>query len=157
RVRGAREIWPGFDVRDITGACKGTTVCYCCRYGYRPVVAIFARELDSQVMNLVQKIDARVDENQDKRLAAFVILLKEDAEAFEPRIKALAKDARLANTPLTIAVRSPPPAFKIPEEADVTVLMWIEKQLKFRRSFGAGELDQSAIESLVAATRTILE
>jgi hypothetical protein len=152
-----REQLPGFIVRDITGPWKGQTQCYCCRYGLRPVVVIFTRELDDDLKDLVKRIDAKVGENKDKKLAAFVVVLTDDKEAFVPRLKALAKDAGIANTPLTIIEAAAPPEYKIADDADVTVMMWIEKEVMVNRSFVRGDLDKIAIDTLVAETNKILK
>jgi nucleotide-binding universal stress UspA family protein len=159
----SHRLWTGFSVRDVTGPAKGTNLCYYCLYGARPVVAIFTRELNDNVRDLVKQIDVRVGEKQDEKLAAFVVVLTEDEtedeeEDFMPRIRALAKDAGITNTPITILQEpSPPPAYEIADDAEVTVMMWVEKQVKFRRSFASDELDKIAIDNLVAETNKIIE
>src|SRR5260221_779125 len=82
---------PEFNVRDITGPNEGKTLCYRCQYGARPVVTVFTRELTPSVKDLVAKIDAKVGENKDKKMAAFVVVLTDDPDAIEPKIKSLAK------------------------------------------------------------------
>ncbi len=52
--------------------------------------------------DLVTKIDEKVGANKDKKMAAFVVVLTEDPDAVEPKIEALAKDAKITSTPLTI-------------------------------------------------------
>src|SRR6476661_9189240 len=94
------ESVPAFNVRDITGPNEGKTLCYRCQYGARPVVTVFTRELSDSVKDLVKKIDAQVGENKDKKMAAFVVVLTEDPDAVEPKLVALAKDSKIANTPL---------------------------------------------------------
>ena len=153
-----REQLPGFDVTGITGPWSGHIICLCCRYGMRPVVVVFTRDLNDDVKDLVQKIDSKVGENQDKKMAAFVVVLTADADEFVPRIKALAKDAGISNVPLTIiSAPTPPPEYKIADDAQVTVLMWVERVVKVNRSFATGELDKIAIDALVADTNKILE
>ena len=51
---------PPFNVRDITGPKAGKTLCYRCMYGARPVVSIFAREIDDNVANLIKEVDKQV-------------------------------------------------------------------------------------------------
>ena len=101
-----RERMPGFAVRDITGPWKGRN--HCCQYGFRPMIIIFARELDGNVQDLVKSIDVQVGEYQNK-LAAYVAVDTEDKEAFEPRLKALASAAGISHTPLTIIQDAAPP------------------------------------------------
>src|SRR5205085_9544072 len=77
------ETVPPFNVRDITGPSKGKTLCYRCQYSDRPVVTVFTRELSDNVKDLVKKIDAKVGENKDEKMAAFVVVLTEDPDAVE--------------------------------------------------------------------------
>ena len=149
---------PPFNVRDITGPNKGKTLCYRCQYGDRPVVTVFTRELNDTVKDLVKKIDARVGENKDKKMAAFVVVLTEDPDAVEPQIEALAKDAKIVNTPLTIIEGSAGPEdYKLSKDAEVTVMMWVDETVKVNQAFARGKLDKKAVEALVGETKKILQ
>ena len=54
-----------FLVQDATGPAAGTgKLCYRCRYGGNPVVAVFTHKLDASVTSLVKKVDARGREEQ---------------------------------------------------------------------------------------------
>lgn len=54
-----------FLVKDCTGPAMGKTLCYYCRYGNRPVVGLFVRELSDEVADLVVRLDRAVDDNRD--------------------------------------------------------------------------------------------
>jgi hypothetical protein len=152
------ETVPAFNVRDITGPSKGKTLCYRCQYGARPVVTVFTRELTDTVKDLVKKIDAQVGENKDKKMAAFVVVLTEDPDAVEPKIEALAKDSKIANTPLTIVEGAAgPPEYKLSKDAEVTVMMWVESEVKVNQSFAKGKLDKKAVTALLDETKKILQ
>ena len=152
------ESVPAFNVRDITGPAKGTTLCYRCKFQDRPVVTVFTRELTDNVKDLVKKVDAKVGENKDKKMAAFVVVLTEDPDAVEPKLEALAKDSKIANTPLTIVEGSAgPPNYKLSKDAEVTVMMWVDSEVKVNQSFAKGKLDKKAVDSLVAETKKILQ
>ncbi len=149
---------PAFNVRDITGPSKGKTLCYRCQYGARPVVTVFTRELSDSVKDLVKKIDAQVGENKDKKMAAFVVVLTEDPDAVEPKTEALAKDAKIVNTPLTVVEGAAgPPEYKLNKDAEVTVMMWVDSEVKVNRAFAKGKLDKKAVETLVGETKKILQ
>ncbi|MBS0266460.1 MAG: hypothetical protein JSS02_31300 [Planctomycetes bacterium] len=148
---------PPFNVRDITGPSKGKTLCYRCQYGSRPVVTIFTRELTPEVKDLVAKIDEKVGANKDKKMAAFVVLLTENPDSVEPKIEALAKDAKIKSTPLTIIEgQVGPPEYKLAKDAEVTVMMWVESEVKVNHAFAKGKLDKKAVEDIVAETKKIL-
>jgi hypothetical protein len=151
------ESVPAFNVRDITGPSKGKTLCYRCQYQDRPVVTVFTRELSDSVKDLVKKVDAKVGENKDKEMRAFVVVMTEDPDAVEPKLEALAKDAKIANTPLTIVEGDAgPPNYEIAKEAEVTVMMWVDGKVKVNQAFAKGKLDKKAVEGLVAETKKIL-
>ena len=72
---------PAYNVKDITGPSEGTSLCYRCKFGDRPVVNIFAREMTPEVIALVKQIDGIVGKNEEKKMAAFVTLLATAAQA----------------------------------------------------------------------------
>lgn len=147
---------PAFNVRDITGPSVGKTLCYRCQYGARPVVTIFTRGMNENVTELVKKIDGKVGENSDKKMAAFVVFLTDDSDAVEPKIEALAKDNKIKNTPLTLIEGSGPANYKLAKDAEVTVMMWVNSEVKVNQAFAKGGLDKKAVDSLVAETKKIL-
>jgi predicted TIM-barrel fold metal-dependent hydrolase len=123
------------------------------------VVSIFARNLsDKNLASLVKKIDETVGKNEDKKMAAFVVVLAEDADAAAPKLETLAKEQGIKNVPLTIFDGEAGPAdYKIAKDADVTVLLWTGQNVKANHAFKAGELNDKAIEGVVADTAVILK
>jgi hypothetical protein len=149
---------PPFNVRDITGPAKGETLCYRCRYGSRPVVTIFTREVNDSVTELISKIDKKVGENKDAKMAAFVVVITEDADKVEKQLAAIAKDKEIKNVPLTIIEGTTGPEnYKLSKDAAVTVMMWNEQTVKVNEAFDKPTLDKKAIEKLVGETKKILE
>jgi hypothetical protein len=152
------EDLPAFNVRDITGPSKGTTLCYRCQYGDRPVATIFTREMNDTVKELIKKLDAKVAENKDKKMAAFVVVLSNDPDAVEPKLVALAKDSKIENTPLTLIEGvTGPDSYKLSKDAEVTVMMWVDGKVKVNQAFAKGKLDKKAVETLVGETKKILD
>jgi len=149
---------PAFNVRDITGPKAGKTLCYRCMYGSRPVVSIFARDIDENVANLIKQVDAQVGENGDKKMAAFVVLLTDDADAAEGKLKEVAKKNGIKNVPLTVYDGSAgPSSYKIAKDADVTVMMWNESDVKVNHAFTKGQLDKSKVKAVAGDSAKILE
>jgi hypothetical protein len=151
------EVVPAFNVRDITGPQRGKTLCYRCRFGNAPTVAIFAREIDDSLKALVKQIDDRQVAEADKGLKSFVIFINDDPDTIEPKIESLAKDQKLTGTPLTLieGVQGPP-EYKIAKDATVTVMMWVEGEVKVNRAFAKNKLDAAAVKQLVGETSKIL-
>ncbi len=152
------ESVPAFNVRDITGPNKGKSLCYRCAYGARPVVTVFTRKMDATVTDLVKQIDAQVGQNKDQKMAAFVVLISDDPDKAEPQLEEVAKDAKIKNTPLTIVEgETGPPNYKLSKDAEVTVMMWVDSQVKVNEAFAKGKLDKKAVDKLVAETKKILD
>lgn len=126
-----------FQVQDVTGPAAGTKLCYRCRYGGNPVVAVFTHKIDDKVTALVKKVDEEVAKNKDKRMKAFVVLLTDDPDHAESKLKALAEKNKIENVPLTI-FDGPmgPPDYQLSDKADVTVLMWVKSDVKVNHAFG---------------------
>jgi hypothetical protein len=146
-----------FYVKDVTGPAAGTKLCYRCRYGDRPVVSIFARDVNGPVADLIKQVDGVVGEHQDKDMKAFVVLLTDEPEGQEASLKQVASDKHVANTPLTTfdGVAGPAP-YKLSKDAEITVMMWVDGALKVNESFKHGELTKDKIPGLVSKTSVIL-
>jgi hypothetical protein len=149
---------PAFNVRDVTGPKAGKTLCYRCAYGPRPVVSIFARDIDDNVATLIKQVDQQVGANEDKKMAAFVVLLTDDPDAAEGKLKEVAKKNGIKNVPLTVYDGSAgPSSYKISKDADVTVMMWNESDVKVNHAFGKGALKKADVKKVSAETTKILE
>jgi hypothetical protein len=147
-----------FDVEDVTGPARGRSICYACRYGARPVINIFAREMTDEVATLIAKIDKQIEKNQDKELKAFVVLLSEDLKADEETLIKLTQKHKIKNVPLTLfdGIVGPPKC-RIAEKADVTVMLWHDQEVKANHAFAKGKLDKKGIEAVVKSAAKILK
>jgi len=122
------------------------------------VVNVFAREITDNLTSLVKQIDEKVVANDDKKMAAFIVLLTDDPDAVEAKLKELAEKQKIEKTPLTVFDGpAGPPNYKIAKTADVTVMMWVGGKVKVNRVYAKGELDKAAIDKIVTDTATILE
>jgi hypothetical protein len=147
-----------FQVQDATGPAAGTKLCYRCRYGGNPVVAVFTHKLDDNVTSLVKKVDEEVAKNKDKRMKAFVVLLTDDPDHAETKLKTVAEKNNITNVPLTIFDgTNGPPDYKLSDKADVTVLMWVKSDVKVNHAFAPGQLDSASIAEIVKDTSKILD
>jgi hypothetical protein len=149
---------PPFNVRDITGPNAGKTLCYRCKYGDRPVVTIFTRNVDDNVVALVKNVDAQVGKNSEKKMASFLVVLTDDADATEKRLADLAKKEGIKNIPLTVMEGAAgPEGYGIQEKAETTVMMWVDSELKVNEAFEKGKLNKKAVETVAASTKKILD
>lgn len=146
-----------FTVTDVTGPSAGKALCYRCQFKDRPVVSIFTRQINDELAALVKNVDEVVGKNQAEKMAAFVVLLSDEPQSQEASLKELAKKHGIANTPLTtFDDRNGPPSYKLPKDADFTVMMWVDGELKVNESFKAGQLTPQQITQVVEKTGVIL-
>ncbi len=121
------------------------------------MVNVFAREITDNLASLVKQLDTVVGENEGKNMAGFVVLLTEDPDADEAKLKQLAEKHGIKNIPLTVFDGSAgPPNYKIAKDADVTVHMWVGLEVKANHAFAKGKLDKDASAKVVADTAKIL-
>jgi hypothetical protein len=147
-----------FTVQDATGPAAGTKLCYRCRYGGNPVVAVFTHKIDDKVTSLVKKVDAEIAKNKDKRMKAFVVLLTDDPDRAETKLKAIAEKNNITNVPLTIFDGTMGPAdYKLSDKAEVTVMMWNKSDVKVNHAFAAGQLNDDSISEILKDTSKILD
>jgi len=91
-------------------------------------------------------------------MCAFVVVLTEDADKTEKKLETVAKDKEIKNTPLTLMEGAAgPPAYKIAKDADVTVMMWVDFEVKANYAFAKGKLDKAAIAKVMEDTAKILK
>ncbi len=146
-----------YTVNDCTGPNAGKSLCYRCSYGGRPVVNIFTRDMNGDVQELIAKIDEKVGQNRDQKMAAFVVHLTDDADKSSSELKKVADSKKIKNTPLTnFEGQAGPSSYKIAKDADVTVLMWVKGKVKVNHAFKKGDLSKDKIDSLVKETSKIL-
>lgn len=151
--------YPGaYYVADITGPSAGEKLCYRCKYGSRPVVNIFARKMDENVAKLISELDSVVGKNRDSKMAAFVVVLSDDPDAQETALKAAAEKHSIKNTPLTVFENSAGPnKYNIAKDADITVMMWVDSDVKVNHAMKATDLNADSIKTIVADTQKILK
>ncbi len=155
----AGESVGAYNVKDITGPSAGKSLCYRCQYGSRPVVNVFTRTVNDDLANLIVQVDKLVGENGEKKMAAFVTVLAEDADKVAPQLEALAKKHGIKNVPLTIYDgESGPSEYNISEKADVTVLLWNKGKVEGNVAVAkGGKVDEKVIKHVVADAEKILK
>lgn len=139
-----------FNVKDVTGQYAGTSLCYRCRLGGRPVTAVFARTLSDELASLVKEVDSVVAKNSDKQAAAFVVVLTNNPDAEEGKVKEFAKKHGL-KTPLTLFDgESGPESYKISKDADITVNLWKKSKVEANHAYAKGALNKAEVAKVVA-------
>lgn len=107
------------------GVEVGKNLCYRCRNGRRPQVVVFTRSTDPKVIELLQKLDKAVAENEDEKLRTFVNLLGDDKEQLSESAKKVAADSKTKNVPVVVPneFENGPDDYGINAKAAVTVVL----------------------------------
>ena len=145
-----------FEVLDCSGPAKGETLCYRCRFKSAPVVSIFSRNIDDKTTALLKEVNGQVEKN--KGLKAFFVLLTDDTKGNQAKLAEIATKNKITNVPLTIFEGAAgPESYELSDKADVTVLMWVENDVKVNRAYAKGKLDDAAIKAITGDTTKILK
>jgi hypothetical protein len=149
---------PAFTVTDVTGAAKGESLCYRCKFGDRPVVAVFAKKMTPEVAALAKALDAKIEANKDARMAGFLVVTSDAPDTVSSELTTVAEKQGLKTLALTtFKGEAGPKGYKLNPEADVTVMMWVDSAVKVTKGYSAADLKPATIEGLVAETKSILE
>lgn len=130
------------------GVEVGKNLCYRCRNGRRPQVVVFTRSTDPKVIELLQKLDKAVTENEDEKLRTFVNLLGEDKEQLSETAKKVAADSKTRNVPVVVPneFENGPDDYGINSKAAVTVVLASDLGVKASHAVeDAKELNVDAI------------
>ena len=116
---------------------------------------IFAREVTGPLTSLVKKIDAATVKNGFKRMGSFVVFLSDD-EKLADQLKSLADKEGIKKCVLTIDNPAGPNGYNVSKDADVTVVLYNNRNVKANFAFRKGQLNDAAIEKVVGAVSKIV-
>jgi hypothetical protein len=116
---------------------------------------IFAREITDGLTSLVKKIDAATDKNSDCRMGSFVVFCS-DEEGLEKKLKDLADKEKFKHIVLTIDNPAGPKNYEIAKDAEVTVVLYTQQNVKANYAFKKGELKDADINKIVSDVSKIL-
>ena len=122
------------------------------------MVGICTRTITDNLASLVKQINTAVAKNKKAQLKAFVVVLSDDPDLDEPKLKALAKKHGIKNVPLTVFDGvAGPPSYKIQKGAETTVLMWRRGRVARNHGFEKGKLDKVALKTLATDTAGLVK
>lgn len=147
---------PGpFHPLNVTGAKAGQKNCLYCQNGTSPVAMIFAREVSPGLAQLVKKIDEETVKNKRARMGSFVVFLS-DKEGLQSQLKSLSEKEGLKQIVLSIDNPAGPQKYNVSRNADVTVVLYSDHTVRSNFAYRAGQLNDQAIEQVVASIPKIL-
>lgn len=141
---------PGpFKPLNVTGTEAGQAACQYCKNGARPVAVIFAKEMTPALAQLIKKIDTATATNKAAGLGSYVVVCSE-AAGVDRQLLAVAQQAAIQNTVLTVYKSGGPEKYHISPEVDVTVLLYNHFTVKANHAFKNAELTEAAVNAVIA-------
>jgi len=145
-----------FHPLNVTGAKAGQKNCLYCENGPNPVAMIFARENTPALAKLIKRIDETTVKNESASMGSFVVFLS-DKEGLDTELTGLAKTTALKKCVLSIDNPAGPKGYNVNKDADVTVVLYVQGTAKVNYAFKKGELNDKAIEKILADIPKILK
>jgi hypothetical protein len=139
-----------------TGPQRGQPTCYVCEQDRKPTAVVFARGTSAPLGKLLTKLDAAAAAKKDAGFFAWMTLLTANAD-----LDALAKWAQaqgLKAIPVgAFEDADGPPAYKLAADADVTVLLYVDRKVVANFAFRPGELTDAKVAEVAAAVGKLFE
>lgn len=144
---------PGpFHPLNVTGTHAGKKHCLYCQNAGNPVAVVFARDVTPQVAKLLKKLDAEtVKSNSMGSYAVFC----SDTQGLEEKLKDVAGKAKLSKLILSIDNPAGPKEYNIAKDAEVTVVLYREFNVRANFAFAKGQLRDSDIEAIASSVSKI--
>ena len=117
---------------------------------------VSSQPVESAGVSLITvQLDAETIKHKSERMGSFVVFLSDD-EKLQDQLKKLAKDEDIKKCVLTIDNPPGPGPYKIAKDAEVTVVLYEDHTVKANYAFKRGELNDRAIQQVVADIPKIL-
>ena len=131
-----------------TGPQRGQPTCYVCDTAEKPGIIVFARSLSEPLARLLTKCDDAVAAKDKEGLKSWLTVLGEKTVAIDELSK-WAKKTGLKSMPVGV-FDDPvgPPSYKLAEDADVTVLLFVDRKVTVNLAFRTGEFDEAAVKKV---------
>jgi hypothetical protein len=131
-----------------SGPERGQQTCYVCETAEKPGVIVFTRSLSDPLAKLLAACDEEVARRPKDGLRAWMTVLGEKTASLDALAR-WAKEKGLKAVPVGVfddAVG--PPSYKLASDAEVTVLLFVNRKVVVNASFRAGELDERAVKHI---------
>jgi hypothetical protein len=139
-----------------TGPQRGQSFCYICDTAERPAAVVFTRRLSEPLGKLLLKFDESAAQPKDA-LRSWMTVLGEKTIGLDDLAK-WSKELGLKNVPVGIFDdRDGPPSYQLSADAEVTVLLFVNKKVVANFAFRAGEMNDAAVAKVVEALPKLME
>jgi len=154
-LQAGEKITTIFEPLNVNGPHAGEPYCLICENGLAPVAMLFAREVNEPLLKLLGKLDEATAKNRDKEMGSFVVFLSEQ-QGLKEQLADAAKKQGLKHVVVAIDAPAGPEGFKVAGDADLTVVLYREHDVKANHAFRKGELTAAASEKIIADLPKIL-
>lgn len=140
-----------------TGPQRGQQTCYVCETAEKPAVVVFSRKLSKPLGQLVVKCNDWVGTQPKDTARSWMTVLGEKTVSLDDLAK-WAKQAGIQSVPVGV-FDDPvgPPSYKLSGEAEVTVLLWVNRKIVANFAFRENELNDEAIKKIGEAMGKLVE
>jgi hypothetical protein len=119
---------PMFDVIPVSGLYQGERLCYVCKLGGEPVLALFIKLSELKTSPLLAAVEELRDEHPE--LQVFVVCLSAHTPALEQELRELAASRELRVPLVLLPTNNLPPSLPVDPAAADTILLYRGRQLK---------------------------
>jgi hypothetical protein len=154
-LQAGEKITTIFEPLNVNGPHAGEPYCLICENGLAPVAMLFAREVNEPLLALLAKLDEATAKNRDKEMGSFVVFLN-DKEGLKEQLAKAAAAKGLKHLVVAIDAPAGPEGFKVASDAELTVVLYREHDVKANFAFRKGELTAAASEKILAELPKIL-
>jgi hypothetical protein len=116
---------------------------------------VWARDVGEPLVRLLAKLDAAAVKHAGQEMGSFAVFVGDDT-LLEPRLKQVAEKQSLKKVVLAIEAPPGPGEYKLAADADITVMLYNEHEVRANHAFRQGELTDAAIEKILADLPKIL-
>ena len=139
------------------GAERGQSHCYICDAAEHPAVIVFARTLTDPLGKLTAGLDKAVGDNKAADLRAWVTFLSDDQTSLDPKLVEWGRKYALRDVPVGVFENPDgPPSYRLSRDADVTVLLFVNRKVVANFAFRPGELTEDRVADVLKAVPDIL-
>jgi RNA polymerase sigma factor (sigma-70 family) len=136
----------------LNGPDKGGRGCLIGKYGTRPVALVFARNLTAPLQRLIEKLDAACSPRADSSLRSFVVC----AEPVQSRLNDWLATSELRQLVITVGGSPVFREYAIAEQAEVTVVLYVNSKVIVNHAFTPGQLTNADIDTILKDLAKIL-
>ena len=139
------------------GAERGESHCYICDTAEHPAVIVFARSITDPLGKLAAGLDKAVGDNKAADLRAWVTFLSDDQTSLDPKLVEWGRKNALHAVPVGVFENlDGPPSYRLSRDADVTVMLFVNRKVVANFAFRAGELTDERVADVLKVLPGVL-